>query len=112
MSTSKTSWEEFVFTLQVDPSMLKTRLKAAVVKGFENDLIVRPKNSEYEGKKPKAMFTPTEKPKAKVKIIQMFVVYPLVIFVWCLIIFRFHLVWIGHNWIRLEEMIEELSPNI
>ena len=30
--------------------MLKTRLKAAVVKGFENDLIVRPKNSEYEGK--------------------------------------------------------------
>ena len=30
--------------------MLKTRLKAAVVKGFENELIVRPKNSEYEGK--------------------------------------------------------------
>ena len=60
MSTSKTALEEFVFTLQVDPSMLKTRLKAAVVKGFENELIVRPKNSEYEGKKPKAVFTPTE----------------------------------------------------
>ena len=58
--------------------MLKTRLKAAVVKGFENDLIVRPKNSEYEGKNLRLC---SHQPKAKVKIIQMFVVYPLIIFV-------------------------------